>query len=110
MTGWSLGDARIILDVAVGTTVGVSRASRVSIGTKVGVEKLAVDVEAGIGVERGVAVGSCTDKLQDVKINTTIKIPYLRPILPPQDLSYSGSWLFAIVPLGQTSNLTNMIK
>jgi len=50
-----MGDARISLDVAVGIAVGVSRASKVSMGTIVGVEKL-VDDGTTVGVERGVAV------------------------------------------------------
>jgi hypothetical protein len=61
------------LDVAVGIGVAVSRASRVSMGMVVGVDKSSVGV-SGTGVERGVAVGSMAVRLQEVNKTASMTI------------------------------------
>jgi len=58
LTGWSLGEARIVLGVGVGVMVGGSKVSRVSIGIGVGVEILNVGVSSVGWMEgAGVSVG-----------------------------------------------------
>jgi hypothetical protein len=74
LTGWSLGEARITLDVAVGIPVGVSRASRVSMETIVGVKKIVAVAEAGSGVGRGVAVSWVAVRLQDVNKTASMTV------------------------------------